>query len=241
MGFFDWIFKKKKINNKNGIKTEADCKTAEQKNESKAQPSNAVPKKELAPKPAKKTTDHTTAKKPADNTAPKKTTNNTIAKKAQASKTKNKAEEKKSVNTPVAEEIVQISKPSRCGKFEIKKTKDGRFVFNLYASNSVIVATSQTYSSSTAAMNGIKSTIANAAKAPIEDQTLKNVTNLPYPKWEIYLDKSERYRFRLNASNGSTVCHSQGYTSKTNCKNGIESIRKFATDAEIVKSYLDKK
>ncbi len=133
------------------------------------------------------------------------------------------------------------SKSSRTGKFEIKKSKDGRFVFNLYASNNVIVATSQIYASSTSAMNGIKSVIANASSAPVEDQTLKSYTPLTYPKWEIYLDKGEQYRFRLCASNGSCVCHSQGYTSKSNCKKGIESIIKFASDAEISKAYLEKK
>ena len=139
------------------------------------------------------------------------------------------------------QEVVTASKNVRTGKFEIKKSKDGRFVFNLYASNNVIVATSQVYSSSTAAMNGIKSVIANAATSPIEDQTLKNVTTVNYPKWELYLDKGDQYRFRLCASNGSCVCHSQGYTTKANCKKGIESIIKFASDAEITKVYLEKK
>ena len=154
------------------------------------------------------------------------------------------------VNTPVqtVENTVEsnntpasTTSKGRTGKFEIKKSKDGRFVFNLYASNGVIVATSQIYSSSTSAMNGIKSVMANAKNAPIEDQTLKNVTVVPFPKWEIYQDKGEQYRFRLCASNGSCVCHSQGYTSKTSCKKGIESIIKFAGDAEITKAYLEKK
>ena len=131
-------------------------------------------------------------------------------------------------------------KKSGVGKFEIKKSKDDRYVFNLYAANKVIVATSQVYSSSTSAMNGIKSVIENAAKAPVEDQTLKSYDTLPYPKWEIYQDKGGQYRFRLNASNGSCICHSQGYTSKASCKNGIESIIRTAKDAEIDKSYLKK-
>ena len=135
---------------------------------------------------------------------------------------------------------VTETKATRTGKFEIKKSKDGRYVFNLYASNNVIVATSQVYSSSASAMNGIKSVITNAASAPVEDQTVKNYATLPFPKWEIYRDKGDQYRFRLSASNGSCVCHSQGYTSKTNCKKGIESIIKFATDAEITKSYIKK-
>ena len=126
------------------------------------------------------------------------------------------------------------------GKFEIKKSKDDRYVFNLYAANRVIVATSQIYSSSTSAMNGIKSVIENAEKAPVEDQTLKSYDALPYPKWEIYLDKGDQYRFRLNASNGSCICHSQGYTTKSSCKKGIESIIKTAKNAVIDKSYLKK-
>ncbi len=136
-------------------------------------------------------------------------------------------------------EVESEKRPIRNGKFEIKKSKDGRYVFNLYASNNFIIATSQVYSSSSSAMNGIKSVIANA-NAKIEDQTIKSAEVFPYPKWEIYLDKSNQYRFRLNASNGNTVCHSQGYTSKANCKNGIESIRKFAAGAEISKAYLEK-
>lgn len=128
----------------------------------------------------------------------------------------------------------------RSGKFEIKKTKDDRYVFNLYASNNVIVATSQVYSSPSSAITGIKSVINNAEKAAVEVQTLKDFPTLPYPKWEIYKDNGDQYRFRLSASNGSCICHSQGYTKKSNCKNGIESIRKFAPTARIEKAYIKK-
>ena len=126
------------------------------------------------------------------------------------------------------------------GFFEIKKSKDGRFVFNLYASNRVIIATSQIYSSSASALNGANSVIANAERAAIEDNTLKNPTTATFPKWEIYRDKAEKYRFRLFAPNGSCICHSQGYTSKASCKNGIESIIRTVKDAGIDKSYLKK-
>ena len=126
------------------------------------------------------------------------------------------------------------------GSFEIKKSKDGRFVFNLYAANKVIIATSQTYSSSQSALTGVSSVIANAEKAAIEDQTLKNFTPQSFPKWEIYIDKAGQFRFRLLATNGSCVCHSQGYTQKTTCKKGIESIIRTVKSAEIDKSYLKK-
>ena len=176
-------------------------------------------------------------KKPEAKPTPKKSAEvkqeKAPAKKAVASE--QGSEKAKSAPLPESE-----PKAKRTGKFDIKKTKDGRFVFNLYAPNSVIVATSQVYSSSTSALNGIKSVIENAGKAPIEDQTLKAYETLPYPKWEIYQDKGGQYRFRLNASNGSCICHSQGYTTKASCKNGIESIIKTSKDAVIDKSYLKK-
>ncbi len=128
-----------------------------------------------------------------------------------------------------------------CGFFDIKKSKDGRYVFNLYASNKVIIATSQIYSSAQSALNGANSVIANAKKAGIEDLTLKNPTEIPFPKWEIYKDKAEQFRFRLYASNGNCICHSQGYTTKASCKNGIESIIRTVETAKIDKNYLTKK
>jgi len=143
------------------------------------------------------------------------------------------------IDEPTQSEQVQ-AKPEKVGRFEIKKARDGRFVFNLYASNHVIIATSQVYSSVQSALNGIKSVMANAERAPIEDQTAKGYVTLPYPKWELYQDNGGQYRFRLSASNGSCICHSQGYTSKANAKGGIVSIQRFAATAEIDKAYLDK-
>ena len=128
------------------------------------------------------------------------------------------------------------------GKFEINKSKDGKkYFFNLYASNKVGIATSQMYSSSQGALNGVKSVIANASTIPVEDQSLKKYESLPYPKWEIYVDNGGKFRFRLCASNGSCVCHSQGYTTKNACKNGIDSIIRSSKNAEIVKTYITKK
>ena len=174
-------------------------------------------------------------------TKSKSTTNKSIA-----------TEKKKAPNSPKKTTATEVEKEEAVapidpkpnekitGRFEIKKAKDGRFVFNLYASNHVIVATSQVYSSAQSALVGINSVIANAERAPIEDQTLKKYETQNYPKWEIYLDRGEQYRFKLLASNGSCVCHSQGYTSKTNCKSGIESIIRSSRNAEIDKSYLKK-
>lgn len=203
----------------------------------------------VSEKPSKKKSAKTVRKAKAtpaeDNTAPVKAKSVKQAKavkSAEIKKSADKQEEPPSQET--SPEVLDIPNEERnsqrAGKFEIKKTKDSRYVFNLYASNHVIVATSQVYSSVQSALNGIKSVIANSSRAEIEDQTVKGYKSLPYPKWEIYLDNAKQYRFRLSASNGSCVCHSQGYTKKSNCKSGIESIQKFAPTARIDKAYIKK-
>lgn len=50
-------------------------------------------------------------------------------------------------------------------------------------------------------------------------------------KFEIYKDKAGQFRFRLKAGNGENILGSEGYTSKSACKNGIESVRKNSIDA----------
>ncbi len=45
-------------------------------------------------------------------------------------------------------------------------------------------------------------------------------------KFEIYKDKKGEFRFRLKAGNGEIVLASEGYSSKTGCKNGIASVQK---------------
>ena len=44
-------------------------------------------------------------------------------------------------------------------------------------------------------------------------------------KFEIYTDAAWEYRFRLKAWNGQNILASQGYSSKSACENGIESVR----------------
>ena len=133
------------------------------------------------------------------------------------------------------------SKATRSGKFEIKQAKDGRYFFCLYASNRSVIAFSQIYSAANSAVNGIKSVMTNASGANVEDTTLKNPVSVPFPKWEIYIDKSGQYRFRLYATNGQCVCHSaHGYTTRATCKGGIDSIIRFAGEANIEKVYLNK-
>lgn len=49
-------------------------------------------------------------------------------------------------------------------------------------------------------------------------------------KFEIYTDKAGEFRFRLKASNGQNILASEGYKSKSSCKNGVDSVKKNAAD-----------
>ena len=50
-------------------------------------------------------------------------------------------------------------------------------------------------------------------------------------KFEIFQsEKSGEFYFRLKAKNGQVILSSQGYASKSGCKNGIESVMKNAAD-----------
>ena len=120
------------------------------------------------------------------------------------------------------------------GKFVIKTVKTG-IKFNLKAGNGEIIATSEVYTSESACKNGIESVRKNAVDAKLEDQTTENYETVTNPKFEVYTDKAGEYRFRLKARNGEIIAASEGYKAKASCLNGIESVRKNAPEADVVK------
>ena len=120
------------------------------------------------------------------------------------------------------------------GKFVVKETKTG-CVFNLKAGNGEVIAVSEVYSSEAACMKGIESVRKNAVEAKVEDQTVAEVVAVTNPKFEVYTDKAGEFRFRLKARNGEPIAASEGYKAKASCMNGIESVRKNAPDADVVK------
>ncbi|MBN1432025.1 MAG: YegP family protein [Methanomicrobiaceae archaeon] len=52
-------------------------------------------------------------------------------------------------------------------------------------------------------------------------------------KFEVYTDNAGEYRFRLKAPNGKIIAVGEGYSSKSACLNGIESIKKNAPNAPV--------
>lgn len=124
------------------------------------------------------------------------------------------------------------------GKYVIKKTDKGNFVFKLYSSNYRVVAIgAQAYTTLGAAKIGIQSIINNAEKAPVENQTLKNYEVEKFPKWEIYQDKKGEYRLRLFATNGNLIATTNdGYADITGAKNGITAVARANKGCAIVRN-----
>ena len=116
-------------------------------------------------------------------------------------------------------------------KFLIRETASG-FKFDLLALNGQPVLTSEVYSSRAAARKGIASVRLIVPEAPVENLTEPDSQPCPNPKFELYQDRAGRYRFRLRARNGKIVGISEGYSSKSGCINGIDSVRSNATEAE---------
>lgn len=121
------------------------------------------------------------------------------------------------------------------GKFAIRKTNTG-VKFDLKAGNGQVIATSEVYTTLTACKNGIASVQKNAPAANVEDQTEEGYAAAKHPKFEIYKDKADEFRFRLKATNGQVIATSEGYTTMAACQNGIASVKKNAADSEIVEA-----
>ncbi len=102
------------------------------------------------------------------------------------------------------------------GWFELKKTKDDKFSFNLKAGNGEIILTSETYSSKSAAQNGIDSVKSNAA---VDERYERKVAT-----------NGQNY-FVLHAANKEPIGHSEMYSSKAAMDNGIASVKTNAPTA----------
>lgn len=120
------------------------------------------------------------------------------------------------------------------GKFIIKKNSAGKYMFNLKAGNGEVIATSEAYESKDSCKKGIESVRKNAVEAVLEDQTIKGFPEQLNPKFVIFKDKAEKFRFHLKAINGEIILASGSYTVKASCKNGIDSVRKNAPNGEIL-------
>ena len=97
------------------------------------------------------------------------------------------------------------------GKYEVLKSKNGKYHFNLKAANGQVVLSSQMYESKPSCLNGIESTKKNAG----DDKHFERLTSA----------KGEPY-FTLKATNGQVIGRSEMYASASSMENGIASVAK---------------
>jgi len=55
-------------------------------------------------------------------------------------------------------------------------------------------------------------------------------------KFEVYEDRSGKFRFRLKASNGQIVASGEAYDTKAAAKKGCESVQRAAEGASVVEA-----
>lgn len=104
------------------------------------------------------------------------------------------------------------------GKFEIKAGRNGKFRFNLKASNGQIILTSESYESRSGCEKGIESVRKNASDdARFERKSAKDGSSY----------------FVLKAANGEPIGKSEMYRTKRSMEGGIASVAKNAPDATV--------
>ncbi len=120
------------------------------------------------------------------------------------------------------------------GKFVIKKGKKG-FRFDLKSGNGMIVASGDDFfATEAAAKKAVATWQKNVEKAGIEDQTVEGFAKVKNPKFEIYKDSKNDFRFRLKGGNGQVLAVSEAYKKKPSAQNGIKSVIKNSANADVV-------
>ncbi len=104
------------------------------------------------------------------------------------------------------------------GKFEINKSKNGKFLFNLKAANGQIILSSQMYEAKPSAENGVESCRTNG----VLDERFERATS----------SAGQPY-FNLKAANGQVIGRSEMYSSAAAMENGITSVKTNAPDATL--------
>lgn len=113
----------------------------------------------------------------------------------------------------------EVAPAARPGRFRVFRDRKGGYRFNLIAPNNEIIAVSESYGSKRGCMNGIKAVqrLAEGGKG----------------KFNVSQDRRGEYRFNLVAANNEIIARSEGYTAKSSCMNGVESVKRSAVNAVI--------
>ena len=103
-------------------------------------------------------------------------------------------------------------------KYDLKKSNNGKFMFNLKAGNGQVILTSEMYEAKAGAENGIESVRKNGGEEK---------------RYERRESKRKEPYFVLKAANGQVIGRSEMYSSNAAMENGIASVMKNAADANV--------
>ena len=109
-------------------------------------------------------------------------------------------------------------------RFEIRKTADGKFMFNLKAPNDQVILTSQCYATREGAEQGVASVKQNL----VNDK-----------RYEVKTGSDGEPYFVLHAGNDLVIGRSQMYLSVEAMRKGMESVKENGSAAEIVAMSSD--
>lgn len=102
--------------------------------------------------------------------------------------------------------------------YELKKTQNGKYMFNLKAANHEVILTSEVYEQKASALAGIESVRKNGPEAA---------------NYELKTSASKQPYFVLKAANQQVIGKSEMYSSEAAAKNGIASVQKNCTSTEV--------
>ena len=103
--------------------------------------------------------------------------------------------------------------------FQLKRTSDSQFMFNLKGDNHVVVLTSERYATKQGALNGISSVRTNSA-SDSRYQRYSSVNGHPY--------------FALVAMNGQVLAVSELYSAASSLEQAIEFTKKWGPFGKVV-------
>ena len=118
------------------------------------------------------------------------------------------------------------------GKFVIRTVPSG-IKFDLRAGNGENIATGEVYTTNASCLRGIDAVRRCASAGKILDTTQMPTKVPTNPRFEIFQDKRGHYRFRMKARNGEVIAHSEPYSTKNACMDGVMSVIENAPEAEI--------
>jgi uncharacterized protein YegP (UPF0339 family) len=134
----------------------------------------------------------------------------------------------------VEREAVEKIKDNTEGAYVIKTLKGDIYKFDLTGPEGKTVIRSGEYTLKRSCVSGIQSVQKNGATENVEDRTADKIVKAPNPKYEIFLDEAEKYRFSLKAPNGYVILTSNAYVSKKSCLKAIENVRLYSKTEKVI-------